>query len=127
MAIYGKNTGNDARELIKMESGEEFKGKFVKIISSYSADKTDAMGLVSDTPYKQSLLEISRRLTNLKVSVKKSRIGEYFQKCLTLCLRIMRGLLKKAKTIIEKTTKDDILFYIGVGITIIEKVIILLL
>ena len=127
MTIYSKNTGNDAQELLKTESGSEFKEKFVKIISSYNADKTDAIGLASNTPCKQTLVEISKRLSNLKVSVKKSRIGEYFQKCLSLCLKIMRALFVKAKKVIETTTKDDILFYLEVGITILEKVVILLL
>ena len=127
MTIYSKNTGNDADELLKTQTGSEFKEKFVKIISSYSPDSTDAIGLPSDTPYKQTLVEINERLSNLKVTVKKSRITEYFQKGLTQCLKIMRVLFERVKKVIDTTTKDDVLFYVEIGITIIEKVLLLLL
>ena len=129
MTIYSIDTGNDTYNLLQTQSKAEFKEQFVTIISSYSTDRTetDGSGLTSSsTPYRQTLSEISTRLRNLKISVKKSRISDYFQKCLSLCLKIMRTLFRKAKTIIESTSKEDVLFYLEVGISIIEKVIILL-
>ena len=69
MSIYGKNSGYDTNQLIKSQTQADFKEKFLKIITSYSVDTTDAKELAAETPYKQSLLEIKKRLTNLKETV----------------------------------------------------------